>query len=169
MERTVVILKPDAVQRGLVGEVITRLERAGLKIVAMKMVSPSEEHYDKHYEEISKLKTRIGEDPYYQNMEFMMSGPVIAMVIEGLSSVSLVRKMVGATEPASAQPGTIRGDYSHMAVTHANEARTGVPNLVHASGDPEEAKQEVELWFGDDEIFEYKATHEHLTQPKKKQ
>ncbi|HVO86626.1 MAG TPA: nucleoside-diphosphate kinase [Candidatus Binatia bacterium] len=164
MEKTLVILKPDALKRGLSGEIISRFERAGLKIVGMKMLSPDEAHYHHHYETISGLGSRRGEDVLAKNSEFMMSGPVVAFVLEGVDAVELVRKMVGDTEPKSAAPGTIRGDYAHMSFSHANEHNKGLPNLVHASGDSKEAKQEVEHWFKPDELFEYKTAHEHLTQ-----
>jgi nucleoside-diphosphate kinase len=164
MEKTLVLLKPDTVQRGLIGELLTRFERAGLKIVGMKMLSPDEAHYHHHYETISKIASRRGEDVYRRNTDFMMSGPVIAVVLEGVDAVELVRKMVGETEPKVAAPGTIRGDYAHMSIPHANKRSTGLPNLVHASGNSAEAKQEVAHWFKPDELFKYKTAHEHLTQ-----
>ena len=106
MEQTLVVLKPDAVQRGITGEIVTRFERAGLKIVAMKMVSPDEEHFHKHYEGISKLISRWGEDIYKITLSHMTEGPVIAFVLEGVEAVQHVRKMVGSTDPKeSAQIG----------------------------------------------------------------
>ena len=167
MERTFIILKPDTIQRGLVGEIITRFERVGLKIVGVKMVEPDREHYHSHYEEISKLISRAGQGPYDANLDFMMVGPVIGIALEGLGAIALVRKLIGATEPSAAAPGTIRGDYSHMAFDHANAVSTGVPNLIHASGNAEEAKQEIALWFGDGELYDYPAAHQHYTQPTK--
>jgi nucleoside-diphosphate kinase len=164
MERTLILLKPDAVMRGLAGEIISRFERAGLKIIGMKMLSPDEEHYYHHYETISKLKSRIGEDVFNQNSKFMMSGPVIAVVLEGVEAVATVRKMVGATEPKAAPPGTIRGDYSHISYDHSNNRGAALPNIIHASGNKEEAEQEVAHWFSDQELFEYQTVHEHLTQ-----
>ncbi|HCM52076.1 TPA: nucleoside-diphosphate kinase [Candidatus Saccharibacteria bacterium] len=164
MERTLVLLKPDAVQRGLVGEIIMRFERAGLKIVGMKMIHPDEEYYHHHYETISGLKSRVGEDPYKRNIEFMTSSPVIAVVLEGIEAIALVRKMVGHTEPKSAAPGTIRGDYAHMSVDHANAKDRGLPNLIHASGDAKEAEEEIGHWFSEAELFDYKTAHQHLTQ-----
>jgi nucleoside-diphosphate kinase len=164
MERTLILLKPDAVKRGITGEIISRFEKAGLKIVGMKMVSPDESHYHHHYETISKLISRRGEDVFHKNADFMMSGPVIAAVLEGVNSVANVRKMVGETDPGVAQPGTIRGDYAHMTIEHANKNNTGLPNIIHASGNKEEAEQEVAHWFSDQELFDYKTAHEHLTQ-----
>jgi len=165
MEQTLIIIKPDAIQRGLVGEIITRFERVGLKIVGMKMVEPTAEQYHEHYEKISKLISRRGKDVFDVNLDFMMLGPVIVFALEGLGAVELVRKMVGGTEPASAQPGTIRGDYSHVSFSHANSVGTGIPNIVHASGDAKEAAEEVKLWFGEEELYGYVSAHEHYTQP----
>jgi nucleoside-diphosphate kinase len=164
MERTLIILKPDALQRGLVGDILTRFEKAGLKIVGAKMVWPNEEHYRYHYEDISKIISRRGEDVYRRNTDFMLSGPVVAAVLEGVEAVTQVRKMVGDTEPKSANPGTIRGDYAHVSYTHVNErSKVGMPNLIHASGDEKEAAEEIAHWFKNDELFEYKLAHEHLT------
>ena len=164
MEKTLVVLKPDAIARGIAGEIITRFERAGLKIVGMKMTHPDEEHYHHHYEEIGQLISRRGEEVYRRNADFMMSGPVIAFVLEGIQSVATVRKMVGETEPHKAQPGTIRGDYAHMTIEHANQKGEGLPNLIHASADKSEAEKEIKHWFKTEELFDYKTTHEHLTQ-----
>lgn len=164
MEQTLILLKPDALQRGLVGEVMSRFEKAGLKIVGMKMVKPDEAHYHHHYETISKLISRRGQEVFDRNASFMMTGPVIAIVLEGVEAVEAVRKIVGATEPKSAQPGTIRGDYAHMSMDHSNKKNSGLPNLIHASGDLNEAKQEIAHWFSEDELFDYQTAHEHLTQ-----
>ena len=164
METTLVLLKPDAVQRALTGEIITRFEKAGLKIVGFKMVQPDETHYHHHYETISKIASRRGEDVYKRNTASMMNGPVVAIALEGVDAVELVRKMVGDTEPKAAAPGTIRGDYAHMSIPHANEHNSGLPNLVHASGNSEEAEQEIKLWFKPTELFNYKTAHEHFTQ-----
>lgn len=160
-ERTFIIFKPDAVQRGIVGEVLTRFEKVGLKVVAMKMQQPTKEHYYKHYETIGKMISRRGQEAFDVTLELMLDGPVIATILEGVDATSLVRKMVGETEPKSASPGTIRGDYAHMSFGHADEAKIGIPNIVHASGDAEEAKQEIALWFSNEEIYtEYSITSE---------
>jgi nucleoside-diphosphate kinase len=164
MERTLIILKPDAVQRGLMGEIINRFEKAGLKMMGMKMLSPNEQHYHHHYETISKIATRRGEEVYHRNAAAMMAGPVVAIVLEGVGAVDLVRKMVGDTEPKAAAPGTIRGDYAHMSIPHANKVGLGLPNLIHASGNLDEAKQEIAHWFSKDELFDYQTAHEHFTQ-----
>jgi nucleoside-diphosphate kinase len=163
MERTLIILKPDALQRGLVGEIITRFERVGLKIVAAKMLQPDYDHYYHHYEDIGKMVTRRGKEIFEVTLEAMNEGPVIAMVLEGIEAVEVVRKMVGGTEPKAAAPGTIRGDYSHISFAHANAEGIATPNIVHASGDSDEAKQEIAHWFSEAELFEYKTAHEHFT------
>ena len=163
MEQTLIILKPDAVQRGLVGEILSRFERAGLKIIGAKMLQPAEDHYYHHYEAIGQLASRRGEEVYKRNTAFMMSGPVVAVVLEGIEAITNVRKMVGETEPKSAAPGTIRGDYAHLTMQHVNEKGGGLPNLIHASADAKEAKKEIEHWFGPKELFSYKTAHEHFT------
>lgn len=163
VERTLVVFKPDAVQRGIVGEILTRFERVGLKIVATKMIAPTREHYYKHYEEIGKMVTRRGQDKFDITLEMMVQGPVIAMVLEGVEAVELVRKLVGTTEPKSAAPGTIRGDYSHMSFGYGDSQNKGIPNLIHASGDSDEAEQEIAHWFSDEELYDYQALSEKFT------
>src|SRR5579864_1897947 len=166
MERTLIILKPDAVQRGIVGEVLTRFERVGLKIVGAKMLQPDYHHYFEHYEGIGALKSRKGEEIFNSTMTAMQEGPVIALVLEGINAIETVRKMVGATEPMSAQPGTIRGDYAHVSFDHAATLGQAVANVVHASADKDEAGKEIAHWFSDSELFNYQTTQERFTQPK---
>lgn len=163
MEKTLIILKPDAVKRQIVGEIITRFEKTGLKIVGVKMIQPSREEYHHHYEGISKMVSRRGEAAFEATLKAMQEGPVIAMVLEGIEAVSIVRKIVGTTEPKAAAPGTIRGDYSHISFDYSQKTNSGIPNLVHASGDPDEAKQEIAHWFNIDEMFEYSTVHEYFT------
>ena len=163
IQRSLVVLKPDAVQRGIVGEILQRFERVGLKIVGMKMVMPDEALYRKHYEDIGKMITRRGEEAFRYNVQYMMTGPVIAMVLEGVEAVPLVRKIVGPTEPKSAEMGTIRGDFSHMSFGYSNSKGIGVPNLVHASGSVEEAQQEIYLWFNESELYDYNDLSEKYT------
>lgn len=163
VEQTLVLFKPDTVQRGLVGEILTRFERVGLKIVATKMIAPGKDHYHKHYEEIGQMITRRGEHAFDVTLQMMVQGPVIAMVFEGVEAVALVRKLVGGTEPKSATPGTIRGDYSHMSFGYADSKDKGIPNLIHASGDPQEAAKEIGHWFSDDELYDYETLHEKFT------
>lgn len=160
IERTLIILKPDTIQRGLVGEIITRFERAGLKIIAMKMVAPDELQFHKHYEGISNLISRWGEDIYNVTLSQMTETPVIAFVLEGVEAVSYVRKLVGTTDPKDSAPGTIRGDYTHITRAYTNPIGATLPNILHASGNSEEAAQEIELWFGKDELHgEYETAH----------
>ncbi len=164
MERTLILLKPDALQRSIAGEIISRFERVGLKIVAAKVVRPTEEHYYHHYETIGKMISRRGQSVFDVTLSFMQEGPVMAMVLEGVEAVAVVRKIVGTTEPKEAQPGTIRGDYSHISISYANSQGMSIPNLIHASGDLEDAKQEIKHWFKDEEIFEYSTVHDKFTQ-----
>ena len=163
IQRSLVVCKPDAVQRGLVGEIIHRFERVGLKIVGMKMVMPDEAQYKEHYEGIGEMITRRGEEAFRYNLNYMMTGPVIAMVLEGIEAVPLVRKIVGSTEPKSADMGTIRGDFAHMSFGYSDAKQVGVPNLVHASGSPSEAKKEVALWFDEAELYDYSDLNEKYT------
>lgn len=168
MERTLIVLKPDSVKRGLVGEIITRFEKAGLKIVGVKMLQPDYEHYYHHYEEISKMVSRRGKEAFEMTLQMMQEGPVIALVLEGIKAVSLVRKMVGSTEPEKAAPGTIRGDYAHMGFEYSDKERIGVPNIIHASGDADEAKKEIAHWFSESELHEYETVHEVYTQARRR-
>jgi nucleoside-diphosphate kinase len=168
MERTLIILKPDAVQRGIVGEILTRFERVGLKIVGTKMLRPEYDHYYHHYENIGKMVSRRGQAAFDVTLQMMQEGPVIAYVLEGIEAVSLVRKLVGTTEPKEALPGTIRGDYAHVSFAHAEQHGIGIPNIIHASGDPAEAEQEIAHWFSESELFDYQTTHQHHTQAKKR-
>ena len=163
IERTLILFKPDAVQRGVVGEILTRFERVGLKIVGTKMISPTKEQFHTHYEEIGQVITRRGEQVFNNVLENMTDGPVIAMVLEGIEAVDLVRKLVGSTEPKSSAPGTIRGDYSHMSYGYGDEQDKGIPNLIHASGDQSDAEKEIPHWFNDDELYDYNVLNEKFT------
>lgn len=139
MERTFVIIKPDAVQRGLIGEIITRLERRGLRIVAMKLVQLSEEFARRHY------AVHEGKPFFSGLIEFITSGPVVAMALEGNNAIEITRATMGATAPAKAAPGSIRADFG-MDIGR---------NLVHGSDGPETAAQELALWFSPEEIVSY--------------
>lgn len=157
LERSLVLLKPDAVQRNLSGRIISRFEDAGLKIVGMKMIWVSNDFAKKHYAAHVKKS-------FYPGLEkFITAGPVIAMVIEGLHAVEAVRKIVGPTEPRTAPPGTIRGDFAHHSYEFTDKKGIAIKNLIHASGTKEEAKTEVELWFKPEEIHSYKTVHEEHT------
>jgi nucleoside-diphosphate kinase len=163
IERTLILFKPDAVQRGVVGEILTRFERVGLKIVGTKMISPTKDQFYKHYEEIGQVITRRGEKVFNNVLNNMSDGPVIAMVLEGIEAVDLVRKLVGSTEPKSSAPGTIRGDFSHMSYGYGDEQDKGIPNLIHASGDQADAKKEIPHWFSEDELYNYSILNEKFT------
>ena len=179
----VVLLKPDAVERRVVGEIISRFEQAGLKFIATKMVWPDHELANKHYpverEEFIKgmgQKTldsykEVGydatenfgsEDPHKIGLElhkwlvdFLVSGPVIAAVLEGEGAIRKVREIAGHTIPEKAEKGTIRGDYSDDSAIKANSEKRSIKNLVHASGDKEEAEFEISLWFSESELHSY--------------
>lgn len=187
-ERTLVVLKPDAVVRGLSGEIITRFERVGLKIAAIRLVMASRELAEKHYpdnrEELwigignktldnyraldmdpkDSLGTsdakEIGKMVRIWLMDYITAGPVLAMVLEGPHAVELVRKICGHTLPLLAAPGTIRGDYSFDSSYMANSASRPIKNLIHASGIPEEAEYEIPLWFSEEEIHSYERVEE---------
>lgn len=168
IERSLIVFKPDAVGRGIVGEILARFEKVGLKIVGTKMLNPDTEFYHHHYEKIGTMITRHGQKIFDTTVQMMQAGPVIAFVLEGVDAVTLVRKMVGVTESKSALPGTIRGDYSHMSYGHADQMEIGLPNILHASGDSKEAELEIKHWFKNEELFDYEVAHEKFTQPKKK-
>lgn len=191
-EKTLVIVKPDALQRGLLGEIISRIEKVGLNIVAAKMLYVPKDLANKHYpvdrsefikgmgkktlenykqqgldpiKEIgSNDPEEIGKKVQSWLVEFITSAPVFAMVIEGPHAIEVIRKIVGFTLPAKAEPGTIRGDYSFDSSAYANTANRPIRNLIHASGDSKEAEFEVNLWFSPDEIYEFKSIHnKHMT------
>jgi len=163
IQRTLILFKPDAVQRGVIGEILSRFERVGLKIVGTKMIAPDRDHFYKHYEEIGQVITRRGEKVFNNTLDTMNVGPVIAMVLEGVEAVELVRKLVGSTEPKSSAPGTIRGDFSHMSYGYGDAKDKGIPNLIHASGDLSDAKQEIPHWFSEDELYDYSVLSENFT------
>jgi nucleoside-diphosphate kinase len=140
LERTLVILKPNAIQRELTGELISRFERRGMKIIGLKMVAISREEAERHYAE------HEGKPFYGELVEFISSGPSVLMVIEAGNAVSLVRQMVGSTDPVNAVPGTIRGDYA-TSVGH---------NMIHASDSVESADREIDQFFDEREILDYR-------------
>ena len=158
-ERTLVVLKPDAVARGLAGRIIQRFEDASLKIIGVKMREMDAEFARQHYFD---LEERLGPAVYHATAGFMQRGPVIAFVVEGEDAVATVRKIVGSTYPNEAPPGSIRGDFAHQSKAVAVATGKAVANLVHASGKPEEAKYEVDLWFDASELFEYRTAADAL-------
>ena len=157
LERTLVLLKPDAVARGLAGRIIQRFEEAGLKIVGTKMVQMDADLAKKHYFD---LEERFGASVFNVTASFMQTGPVIALVLEGVEAVPTVRRLVGVTFPSQANPGTIRGDFAHTSKAYTEANHTVAANLIHASGNSEEAKYEVELWFNEKELFNYQTVAE---------
>ncbi len=189
-EQTLVILKPDAVARGLIGDIVSRFEKVGLKMVAARLVHADRELADKHYpvtrEEFIKgmggktvenyeklgvdLVKELGtSDPLEIGKmirewlaDMITSGPVFAFVLEGPHAVELVRKICGHTLPLMSAPGTIRGDYSFDSSYLANTAKRPIKNLIHASGNEEEAKYEIPLWFSKEEILSYTRTDEGM-------
>jgi nucleoside-diphosphate kinase len=175
VQRTLVLIKPDARERGLTGEIIARIERVGLQIVDCKLVNSTEELASTHYPVTEEWLMKVGnntmndckkygvsvieamgtEDPieigkkvHEWNMKYILSAPILALVFEGVHAVEVVRKLCGPTLPLLAPPGTIRGDYSSASALSENMAHSPIRNLIHASGDPDEAKREIELWFG---------------------
>src|SRR3989344_1312787 len=182
-EKTLVLIKPDGVKRGLIGEVVARIEKRGLKVIAISMVKPSRKQIDEHYPKDLKWVKRLGEkslatytkygwdakeemgtdDPVkigksVRNwiLDFMTSGPVVKIVVEGIHAVDMVRKLVGNPLPAFVGKGTIRGVFSVDSAAWANKDHRAVHNLIHASETPEEARHELKYWFKAGEIFEYK-------------
>jgi nucleoside-diphosphate kinase len=157
IERTLVLLKPDAVQRGLMGRIISRFEDAGFKIIGTKMVWVDETKGKEHYSDIAE---RRGEKVLTCLLKYVTCGPIMALCIEGVNAVENVRKIVGGTEPKTALPGTIRGDFAHLSFAYADKHEISVKNLIHASGNVEEAKNEIKIWFNDNELHDYKTVHE---------
>lgn len=184
-ERTLVLIKPDAVQRTLVGEIVQRYERLGLKLVGLKLVRPTKELVERHYmndpawiektgakfiahatEHKLRIKfhdpVKMGEHILHRLSKYMTSGPVIAMVWQGLHAVPIVRKITGGTEPLRSDVGTIRGDYVLDSYEFSDAEDRSIRNLVHASGTVEEAKKEIALWFSKDELMDYVLVQEKI-------
>ena len=181
-EQTLVILKPDVTARGLVGEIVSRFEHIGLKIVAMKLLKAPIEVAREHYKKDDQWLTTVGnrliqnmkldpkkEDPQKHGQKVVEDlakdltlYPVIAMVLEGHNTVALVRKMIGETSPENSLPGTIRGDYSQDSYALANASNRPVINLIHASDTVENAKKEIALWFKKEEVVDWVKPDEHI-------
>jgi len=183
-ERSLVILKPDTVQRSLVGEIVKRFERTGLKISAMKMIMATEDQLLRHYnktdewyerkgkgvveelksqgKEVNREPIEYGKDIIRTIVTYMTAAPVIAMVLEGNKAVSVVTKIVGTTEPATSDVGTIRADFTVDSYSHATFENRAVRNLVHQSESPEEAEREIEIWFKEEEIMNYVTAQERI-------
>jgi len=189
IQRTLILLKPDAVSRGLSGEIISRIERCGLKLVAAKLVKPNLEIGRKHYHKDDEWKIKVGERAIQEclefnlsvkevfetdspleignsvverNAEFLNSGAVFAMIFSGPNAVKKVRNLIGSTFPEAAAPGTIRGDFGlENSFTGTKRKRTTY-NLIHASGAVDEAEDEINIWFKSQDIIDYRQTHEDL-------
>ena len=184
-ERTLVVIKPDGIQRSLIGEIIKRYEQSGLKLVGMKTLVPTEELIDKHYlldpewrmktgmktieSYKAKGKTPPSEDPLeitaviLRNLKrYMTKGPVVAMVWQGIHAAAIVKKITGGTEPLTSAMGTIRGDYTIDSYEIADIDKRAVRNLVHCSGNATEAAQEVPLWFAPEELIDYRLINEAM-------
>jgi len=161
IQHTLVLLKPDALDRGIVGEIVTRFERVGARIAGLKMLVSEKDTAQKHYTE--DLARRRGEAVRNRMIEMLTSGPIVALCIEGVDIIEVVRKMVGATEPKAAAPGTIRGDYAHVSYSHADEKGIGVFNLIHASDSPENAEVEISVWFKPEELVQHHPSYTKFT------
>jgi nucleoside-diphosphate kinase len=184
-ERTLVVIKPDGVQRTLIGEIVKRYEQMGLKLVAMKMVLPDEKFVEQHYTldpnwrmengkktiEGYKKKglTPPSEDPLEVNAKtlnnlkkYLSSGPVVAMIWQGMNAVKIIRKVTGGTEPLTSEMGTIRGDYVLDSYQVSDDDNRSIRNLIHASGSVEEADMEIGHWFKKEEIFDYRLVQEQI-------
>lgn len=184
-EKTFLMIKPDGVRRGLTGEIIRRIEQVGLKVVGLKLYQPSVKQVDDHYPKDEAWITRLGQKTLtaYEKfgydakrelgtdraekigpmvrewlINFMTSGPVVVMVVQGVHAVNMVRKLAGPTMPADAELGTIRGDFAVDSAAAANRDKRAVFNLVHASETAEEAEHETEHWFGKEAIYDYDRT-----------
>lgn len=188
-QQTLVLIKPDGVKRGLIGEVMKRIERRGLKVVAMKMVAVEREHLEKHFptdetwvgrlgdkglktfaEYDLDVKEQMGTDDRMEIgkkvkeslFAYMTSGPIVAMVVEGLHAIDMIRKVAGHTLPVFAEMGTVRGDFSVDSPAIANVENRAVHNIMHASETLEEAANEINLWFRPEEIHSYKRAEEDI-------
>lgn len=184
-ERSLVLIKPDGVQRTLIGEIIKRYERTGLKLLGLKMVVPNEDQIRSHYlvdpdwRKITGSKTleaykskgenapfddpvKMGEWILDKLVEFLSAGPVVAMVWEGMNAVGIIRKITGDTQPMVSDVGTIRGDFTLDSYQMADLDKRSVRNLVHASGSAEEANKEIGVWFENDELLEYSLVNDKI-------
>ena len=184
IEKTLVLIKPDGVLRGLVGEIITRFERCGLKLVAMKMVYPNEKLAENHYAadeewmilvgkkqrasyakkgvELKETDMQLGNQVRNYLIKYLTMSPIVALVIEGHNAVKHVRKLVGETSPQDSNPGTIRGDYAFDTYQLADASSRPIQNLIHASGEVHEAEREIKIWFKNDELHSWKRVDEEL-------
>lgn len=188
-EKTVVIIKPDGVKRGLIGEIIYRIERRGLKIISLEMIQATKKQIDNHYPKDKKWIKRLGEktlnnyktygidpikalgtsDPFEIGkmvrdwlLDYLTSGPMVKMAVKGIHAIDMVRKLMGKSIPGEAEMGTIRGDFSVDSATVANREKRAVKNIAHASENPTEAKNELDFWFSAEDIFDYKRAEDDI-------
>lgn len=188
-EKTLVLVKPDGVKRGLIGEIIKRIERRGLKVIALKMVQVGREHLEGHFPKSEEWVERLGHktlktyaeygidavqaqgtaDPKEIGrkvkeslFEYMQSGPIVALVVQGIHAIDMIRKLAGNTLPVFAEMGTIRGDYSVDSPAVANVEGRAIHNIMHASENKEEAANEIGLWFKPEELHSYKRAEEDI-------
>ena len=152
MEKTLVLIKSDGVARGLVGRIISRFEDAGLKIVGSKFVWIDQDFAKKHYFD---LEERKGSKIFKATTEYLVEGPVMALVLEGVDAIENVRRLTGATEPKSSAPGTIRGDFAHHSYGYTDTIGKSIRNLIHSSGEVKDAEYEIALWFDNEDLHEY--------------
>ena len=184
-EQSLVIIKPDGIQRSLIGEIIKRYEKTGLKLIALKLIIPTRSLIEKHYLFDPQWPIKTGNKALeaYKNQnrkpptdspekiglavlaglkKYLSSGPVIAMVWQGMHAISVIRKITGTTEPCTSDVGTIRGDYTIDSYQVSDTDRRSIRNLVHASGSPQEAKNEISLWFKPKELTNYRLINEEI-------
>jgi nucleoside-diphosphate kinase len=188
-EKTVVLIKPDGVKRGLVGEIISRIEKRGLKIISLEMIQATRKQIDDHYPKGNKWIKRLGEktlnnyktygadikeelgtdDPEKIGemvrdwlLDYLSSGPMVKIIVKGIHAISMVRKLVGKSIPGEAEMGTVRGDFSVDDATAANKDKRSIRNILHASEDREEAEHEMKFWFAAEDIFDYKRAEDDI-------
>jgi len=187
-EKTVLIIKPDGVKRGLIGEIISRVEKRGLKVIALEMIQANKEQVNDHYPKDEKWIKRLGEktlknfSDYGLNVkelgsddameigkmvrgwliDYLTSGPMVKMVVKGIHAIAMVRKLVGQSMPSAAEMGTIRGDFSVDDATAANQDKRAIHNIVHASETPEEVAHEIAFWFAAEDVYDYKRAEEDI-------
>lgn len=184
IERSLILIKPDGVLRGLVGEIISRFERCGLKLTAMKMAYADEKLAGEHYaddeewkilvgqkqrasykkkgKELKETDVELGNQVRQYLIKYITMSPVVALVIEGHNAITHIRKLVGATSPQDSDPGTIRGDYAFDTYQLADASYRPIQNLIHASGNQEDAEREIPIWFTKEEIHSWKRIDEDL-------
>ncbi len=188
-EKTVLIIKPDGVKRGLIGEIVSRIERRGLKVISLEMIQATKEQVDEHYPKEEEWIKRLGQKTLnnYKNygfdakkelgsedemeigkkvrgwlIDYLTSGPMVKMVVKGIHAIDMIRKLVGKSMPSEAEMGTIRGDFSVDDATAANRDKRAIHNIIHASETEKEASHELAFWFAAEDIYDYKRAEEDI-------